>query len=109
MLRGNFDEAERFFLAALQRDPSYRGALGNLALLYERAGRRGEAIALYSAALKSLPSNVQIRNNFAAALAGGGRGRNTAAEARAIQELRKAAVLAPHPIIMRNLEVLEAP
>jgi Flp pilus assembly protein TadD len=102
LLEGNYVRAESYFLKALELDPSYRTPLANLGVLYDLLGKRKEALKLYEAALRSNPSNPRIRNNIAAALFDEASSRK--AEARALQELRKAAALAPHPVIMSNLE-----
>ncbi len=120
LLQGDFEVAERYFLTALGQDPKYRGALGNLALLYDISGRPVEAAALYESAIRALPTNVALRNNFAALLADNKEqktfsGRQGAEDptglkySRAARELRKAATLAAHPIVMSNLERMEAP
>ena len=104
LLSRNFAQAERLFLRALETEPEYRNALGNLGLLYELTGRRREALQLYQAAIRSNPRNFRFRNNLAALLAEGASSERERAEA--LNQLREAAALASHPLIMSNLAML---
>jgi len=102
VLEGNYGRAETYFLKALETDPEYRTPLANLGVLYDLLGREKEARQLYRAALRSSPGNPRIRNNLAAVLLDGAKSGKS--EERALQEFRKAAALAPHPVIVSNLE-----
>jgi Tfp pilus assembly protein PilF len=111
-LKRDYARAEAHFIAALEQDPEYRGALSNLALLYEVSDRPQEARRLYRAALHSAPHHTRARNNYAALLVEEAErtGRPARAERdSAIRELRKAAALAAHPLVVSNIRSLEAP
>lgn len=54
-------EAEAAFLEVLRRQPDYWQALGNLAGIYERTGRTGEARRAYERLLQLRPDDPQAR------------------------------------------------
>lgn len=113
-LTRDYARAESLFIQALDQEPGYRGALANLALLYEVSGRRQEALRLYQAALSSSPHHTGARNNYAALLVERAEGDGAGGSARAdknlaMRELRKAAALAAHPLVVSNIRSLEAP
>lgn len=99
-LRGNAATARTLFERAIELDPRYAQALGNLALLHEAEGNDARAAALYRAALRAEPRNFRARNNYAAFLQRRN-DRTLKAETRA--ELLKAYAVARHPAIAANL------
>lgn len=62
-------EAELCFKAALVEKPNYSEALGNLGLLYRKAGRLDEAEEQYLAAIRAKPSNAEAHNNLGSLVA----------------------------------------
>lgn len=99
---GELEEAERYFWEAFRRDPNYWYALGNLALLYRRAGENETATALLIEVVSNMPDDFQVRNNFGVQLA------EQSERGRALEELRKARALLDHPLVRRNKEILSA-
>lgn len=102
MLQDQYKSAEIYFKRALQIDPNYTEALGNLALLYDQWQRTALASRYYSLALKADPANFRVRNNQAVFELEQGGGRS-----RAKHALFSAKALFDHPIIEKNLLVLE--
>lgn len=101
LLAGKYEEAEVLFIKALQFDEGYSHALGNLALLYDLMGRKELALNIYERALKESPQDFRVRNNFAGVLNDKEAGKNN--QKVVTGELRKASVLATHPVIMSNM------
>jgi tetratricopeptide (TPR) repeat protein len=66
--KGLLVDAEKYLLQAIEEDPEYAGAYGNLALLYEREGSFQKAYNYFSMALSLDPGDFRTRNNFAAFL-----------------------------------------
>ena len=102
LLRGEHKLAEDYFQTALERDPSYDTALGNLALLYDLMGRHDEAREYYRRALAAQPLNVRARGNFGAFLADKEVGKEFEGE----REILHAQALGNNPIIEENLRRL---
>jgi len=101
LIQGEFVKAEKHFLQAYNLDEKYEHSLGNLALLYEIRGLRGEAITLYLKAIEGNPKNFRLRNNFAAFLLDNYP--ESESEVIAKDELLKAQALVKHPFIEENL------
>ena len=99
--KGEYDEAEKYFMAAIQSDREYSMALGNLALLYELTGREEEARTVYQYALQVSPDDVRARNNYAARLY------DDQKRPQAFIELMRAEAVARHPIVEDNLRKAE--
>ena len=53
--RNDWEKAERLFLEVLQKDPGQCAIIGNLGVVYERAGRFMEALAAYERAYRCQP------------------------------------------------------
>ena len=76
LLKVNPEDAEPHYRQAAELDPQLHGALLELAVAYDRAGKTDEAITLYrevpeSAEAKSrLPALLAAKNDFAAAIPG---------------------------------------
>ncbi|RIL08251.1 MAG: hypothetical protein DCC75_09410 [Proteobacteria bacterium] len=108
LLRGEFEVAERNFIAAITADPEYSQARGNLGLLYELRGKKLEARQMYQSAMALDPKNFHAKNNLAGLLVelerelGGGSGLR--GEARLI--LLQAEALSGHPLIKENVSRL---
>jgi Flp pilus assembly protein TadD len=101
-LRGDLAQAETLFLEALDRNPQYTQAIGNLALLYEQRGERQAAEERFEEALLRDPANARVRNNYALFLAEQrGRGDPTVR-----QELLRAAVLDQEVLVQLNVQQL---
>lgn len=66
LLRGDLAQAELLFRRAYESDATYDEALGNLALVFDVAGRQEEALDLYRTILEQHPEAAQHRNNRAA-------------------------------------------
>lgn len=102
----DFELAEALFLKTIRLYPSYMTALANLALVYEVTGRKHEAQALYEQAIDKSPRNLHVRSNFGALLfdlysVG------VISKAQARNELLRAQALGNHPIIERDLKILD--
>ena len=85
---GNLETAERGFRQVLQREPDNIGALGNLGVLYSRAGRPAQAVEVYLRALKLAPRQPGLLLNLSLAylkLDNYPRAKDTAAELLAVQ------------------------
>jgi tetratricopeptide (TPR) repeat protein len=63
---GDWDEAVRYWTAALERDPGSAAVHNNLAVAFEKRGAWDEARREYEAALRLDPANRTIRENFEA-------------------------------------------
>lgn len=100
-LKGCYRKAERYFKLAMQEDPQYHHALGNLALLYEVTGRDEQAQRLFLEVLRKEPGNTGARNNFAAYLYDHGQIHS------ARHELLRAEAVARHPVVKDNLIRIE--
>ena len=96
-----YADAEKFFVRAVEFDPTYGRARANLALLYEQQGRAAEARGLFYSALESDPSDAPARNNFGAFLVESGH------PSRGLFELRKAHALFADGTIERNIDKVE--
>lgn len=66
--QGQVHDAKEYLLQAVEEDPTYAGAYGNLALVYETEGALQEAHKHFSLALSLDPGDFRTRNNFAAFL-----------------------------------------
>jgi Flp pilus assembly protein TadD len=73
MERGQLDEAEAYFLRAIEIEPSYPEAYDNLGILLDRRGRIDEAIERYRQALRLDPRYSYSHNNLGIGLAEQGR------------------------------------
>ena len=93
-----FEEAERYFKMAIEQDPEYSEAYGNLALLVEYGGQKTEAQRLYKEALARKPKNFRARNNLGVLLEGLGE------RALGRDELLKAAALTDDNLVRDNLK-----
>lgn len=62
--RGELQESERLYLAAIARDPDYCDAMDNLAVQYRRGGRVEEAIKLYERSVAIAPHNEMAWQNL---------------------------------------------
>jgi Tfp pilus assembly protein PilF len=100
--KGNIGDAETYFVRALTLDPDYMEARANLALLFERQGRRAEARLLYEAVLRADPRNARARNNYSALLF------DAAEQEGAKRELLKAAATEQSQVIEKNLKAVES-
>ena len=99
-LRGEYLEAEKYFINAYQIGDNYSHALANLALLYESQGLLSKASQLYVRAIKENPKNVSVRNNYAVHLFEiDNRGSSILAQ----NEFLEAQALVNHPLIEDNL------
>jgi tetratricopeptide (TPR) repeat protein len=67
---GQFDEAEKHYLAALELKPEFVEARYNLGILRAKQGRTDEAIRDYEAALALRPEYAEARLSLGALLAG---------------------------------------
>ncbi len=106
--RGDITGAEHLYQAALERDPEYFGALGNLALLYEQIGDLSAAEKHFIAALEAEPENFRVRNNYAIFLAERNLSSHLAADLDLSQaELKRAQALVDSPVIELNIKELE--
>ena len=104
LLEGVLHNAEKLFLAARAADPEYAEVLGNLALTYEAQNRYDEAGAMYVEAIKLMPNNYRVRNNYSVFLADR---RRPDGSVNARGELLKARALISHPIIENNVEAID--
>lgn len=62
--RGELQDSERLYLAAIARDPDYCDAMDNLAVQYRRGGRVEEAITLYERSVAIAPHNEMAWQNL---------------------------------------------
>ena len=99
-LRGEYEKAYLYFVAAYKADNTYFQALANLALLYDILGDKGSAQMVYERALDEVPENFRMRNNYAALMI------ESNADEFAKTELMKAAAIVPHPLVEENLRNL---
>ena len=106
LISGKPQIAEKLFLRALDLDPNYTNAFGNLALVYEFQGHLVKAYQTYRIALKKNPKNFRIRNNFAIFIA---EYKLEPKDSKGVvfNELKKAEALSQHPYILHNLSLLE--
>jgi tetratricopeptide (TPR) repeat protein/arylsulfatase A-like enzyme len=70
--RGQVDEAERFYQAALAIDPNFTEARNDLGLLRERQGRHDEALAEFRRVVEIDPEFGEAYNNIGIVLRGRG-------------------------------------
>jgi len=101
-LQEDYALAEELFWQAYETDSTYNNSLGNLALLFEKQGRKAEAEKLFAQAMREDPKNFRMRNNYAAYL-----GDNKGPKERAFSELYKAQALFNHPMIYDNINILK--
>ena len=101
LVRGDLEEAERFFEQAYWMDAGYDDALINLGLVKELQGEIEDARRNYMTYLEKHPESPTVRNNLAALEYDAGRG--TIETAR---ELAKARVLSDDAILNDNLATL---
>jgi len=85
--RGQADEAERFYQAALAIDPNFTEARNDLGLLRERQGRHDEALAEFRRVVEIDPEFGEAYNNIGIVLRGRG---ETDAAAEAFRRAIKA-------------------
>lgn len=64
---GNFQEAIKSYLKAIEIDSNYCDAMDNLGLLYRRQNNLDEAIVWYERSIKVFPDNIVPHNNLAVA------------------------------------------
>jgi len=100
---GDMVLAEEAFKRALALDPHYENARANLAFLYEMTGYSKEAGVHYEEALRGAPNDMALRNNFAAYLFDRGE-----SPTRVREELLRAGVIEPHPIVVSNSDMLDS-
>ena len=62
--RGDLPTAEQGFRTVLKSQPNNIGALGNLGVIYSRAGRTRDAIDVYRRALKLAPNDPGLLLNL---------------------------------------------
>jgi len=106
LLKGNLLKAERYFHMAYEMDNAYQHSLGNLAMLYEIAGKPERAYRIYLRAIGENPDNFRFRNNFAVFLHDNpaiGKDR----KALVSKELSKARALEQNPLIESNLRQIK--
>lgn len=72
-VRGENEEAARYYYKALQIKPNYGHALNNIGNILIRKGRSEEAIKNYSEAIRINPGNAKAYNNLGVALIQSGR------------------------------------
>jgi len=72
-VRGENEEAARYYYKALQIKPNYGHALNNIGNILIRKGRSKEAIKNYSEAIRINPGNANAYNNLGVALIQSGR------------------------------------
>lgn len=99
LMSGDFERAERMFVAAYELDVEYDQSMANLALLRDLQGRKEEASKLYHEYLLRYPEAARVRNN-AALLDFESNERPEAV----INELRKAATIEESAIVRENLD-----
>ncbi|MCC7300290.1 MAG: tetratricopeptide repeat protein [Verrucomicrobia bacterium] len=68
-----YDQAEAFFRQALQLQPDSAGCHRNLALMYQKAGRTGEAVAEFEKYFSINPQDTQLLETYVAYLTAAGR------------------------------------
>lgn len=100
MLQGDLKEAEKRFRQAMEFDPGYGTAAGNLALLQESQGDEKMAVEMYRIALARDPENFRARNNYGGFLRERG---NDAEKEYGMLLLRQAAAVSAHPLITTNM------
>jgi tetratricopeptide (TPR) repeat protein len=99
-LKGDYLQAEQFFMKGIFLDPEYSEGYRNLATLYEISGLTDAAERLYRRAIAIEPRNYQARNNLGALLAQKG------LRERGRKELARAKAVVSHPIIDQNIRRL---
>ena len=72
-VRGENEEAARYYYKALQIKPNYGHALNNIGNILIKKGKSEEAIKNYSEAIRINPGNANVYNNLGVALIQSGR------------------------------------
>lgn len=103
METGDFDEAEQFYMTALEKGPRNVGAMSDYGNFLLRQGRAGEAAEQYRNAIAEDPNNAPAYNGLAAALSNLGQYEDALIAAEAAVGLRPDYVDA-----MTNLGTLRA-
>lgn len=98
---GELDLAETYFRQALELDPSYAYALGNLAWVRAEQGDVRSARVLYQRAMLGAPTEARFRNNFAVSAL-----RDGMSFQQSTDELMKARELAQDSLLEDNLDKL---
>lgn len=98
---GRPDLAEQHYRAAYELDPSNEKAMYSLARLLTEQKKAGEAVALYGAHAEKNSGNLEVRNDYVAALVAAGRYDDAIAQAQEI--LRKDP---KNAAVYRNLSAL---
>jgi tetratricopeptide (TPR) repeat protein len=105
VLKGNFGEAERYFLLAADQNPHYTAWKTNLAFLRELQGRPESALDLYRSYLKKKRFDPKRRSNYSAFLYD--KGASLGVNDDALIELRKSVVVGGGAIAIHNVAVAE--
>ena len=64
--KGDFENAEKFYLKAIKKDSKYVEAFDNLGLVYRRLGKLDKAIEYYKKSIELFPHGVMAHQNLAA-------------------------------------------
>lgn len=96
---GEYEEAERAYLRALDEDPENVVIKFRLSTLYLQTDRYSEAVPILEALAEDYPENPQVRNNLSWAYATGPRVKNTE---KALRNAREAILSSPFSPSMWN-------
>jgi tetratricopeptide (TPR) repeat protein len=105
LLKGNFDEAEKYFSLAADQNPHYTVWKANLALLRELQNRPESALDLYRSYLKKKSFDPKRRSNYSAFLYD--KGASLGVTEDVLIELRKSVVVGGGAIAVHNVVVAE--